>query len=99
MEIEYSITIFVIFAIVLLLIPSKFITSKEAGYITKWNDTYNKIDYLFTAMVAQADDDIVKSFHHAKTNEEREQLMIKLVKPYLRIHEEDELKKDTHRIT
>lgn len=92
-KIEYSITIFVIFAICLLLIPSKFITPKEAGYIAKWNDTYNKIEYMFTAMAAQADEDIVKSFRHAKTNEEREQLMIKLAKPYLRIHEEDALQK------
>lgn len=92
-KIEYSITIFVIFAIILLLIPSSFITSKEATYIHKWNETYNKVDYMFTAMTAQANENIVKGFHRAKTNEAREQLMITLVKPYLRIQEEDALKK------
>lgn len=92
-KIEYSITIFVVFAIILLLIPSNFIASKEAAYITKWNETYNKIDYMFTAMTAQADENIVKGFHRAKTNEQREKLMITLVKPYLRIHEEDALNK------
>lgn len=91
-KIEYSITIFVIFAIVLLLLPSSFISSKEAAYIHKWNETYNKVDYIFTAMTAQASENIVKGFHRAKTNEEREQLMITLVKPYLRIQEEDALK-------
>ncbi len=91
-KIEYSITIFVIFAIILLLIPSSFITSKEATYIHKWNETYNKVDYMFTAMTAQANENIVKGFHRAKTNEAREQLMITLVKPYLRIQEEDALK-------
>ncbi len=92
-KIEYSITIFVIFAIVLLLIPSNFIASKEANYISKWNETFNKMEYIFTAMNAQADADIVKSFKHAKTNEQREELMIKLVKPYMRINEQDELTK------
>lgn len=91
-KIEYSITIFVIFAIILLLLPSSFISSKEATYIHKWNETYNKVDYMFTAMTAQANENIVKGFHRAKTNEEREQLMITLVKPYLRIQEEDALK-------
>lgn len=91
-KIEYSITIFVIFAIILLLLPSSFISSKEAAYINKWNETYNKVDYMFTAMTAQANENIVKGFHRAKTNEEREHLMITLVKPYLRIQEEDALK-------
>ncbi len=64
-KIEYSITVFVIFGIILLLIPSKFIASKEAAYIylsgmklfTKWN-------IYFSAMNAQADSEIVKSFKH-----------------------------------
>lgn len=92
-KIEYSITIFVIFAVVLLLIPSNFIASKEANYISKWNETFNKMEYIFTAMNAQADADIVKSFKHAKTNEQREELMINLVKPYMRISEHDALTK------
>ena len=90
-KIEYSITIFVIFGIILLLLPSSLISSKEAAYISRWNETYHKMDYIFTAMAAQADSDIVKSFKKAKTNEEREQLMIRLVKPYLRLTEQDEL--------
>lgn len=92
-KIEYSITIFVVFGIILLLIPSNFIASKEAIYISKWNETINKMEYIFTAMNAQADADIVKSFKRAKTNEERERLMINLVKPYLRISEQDQLTK------
>ncbi|MDE6138425.1 MAG: hypothetical protein K2F57_03030 [Candidatus Gastranaerophilales bacterium] len=92
-KIEYSITIFVIFAIILLLIPSKFITSKEATYISQWNETIHKMEYIFSAMNAHADSDIVKSFKHAKSNSARENLMMNLVKPYLRITEYDELDK------
>lgn len=90
-KIEYSITIFVIFAIILLLLPSSFMSSKEAAYISKWNETFHKMEYVFNAMNAQADADIVKSFKRAKTNSEREALMIRLVKPYLRISDDDEL--------
>lgn len=92
-KIEYSITIFVIFTITLLLIPSKFISSKEATYISQWNDTLNKMEYIFTAMNAQVDSDIVKSLKRAKNNQERETLMMNLVKPYLRITEQDEVTK------
>lgn len=92
-KIEYSITIFVIFGIILLLIPSKFIASKEATYISQWNETIHKMEYIFSAMNAQADSDIVKSFKRAKSNAARENLMMNLVKPYLRITEFDELDK------
>ncbi len=90
-KIEYSLTIFVIFGVILLLFPSSFISSKEASYIAKWNDTYNKVDYTFSAISAQADVNIIKSFHKAKSNQDREQLLLKLVKPYLRINSEDEI--------
>ena len=60
-KIEYSITIFVIFAIVLLFIPTRIISSKEASFVSHWNDAYNKMNYIFSAMNAQADSDIIKS--------------------------------------
>lgn len=87
---EYSITIFVIFAVVLLLLPTSFITSKEAGYITKWNDTYNKIDYMFSAMNAHSDANIIKGLKKAKSYNQRENFVILLIKPYLRLVELDD---------
>jgi hypothetical protein len=42
-------------------------------------------------MNAQADAEIIKSFNHAKTNQEREKIMMTLVKPYLRVSAEDEV--------
>ncbi|MBR1424022.1 hypothetical protein IJ579_00490 [bacterium] len=91
-KIEYSITTIVIFAIVLLLTPtSMFITSKEAAYIAKWNETYAKADYAFSAMLAQANSDLVKGLKSAKTEEEKEMYMMELIKPYLRLKEHEYL--------
>lgn len=92
-KLEYSLTIIVIFATVLMIIPTRFIASKEASYISKWNDTYHKLEYVFSAMNAQADSDIIKSFKRAKSNHAREELMKNLVKPHLRITESDTIKK------
>jgi hypothetical protein len=44
-------------------------------------------------MKAQEDAEIIKSFKRAKTPQDREQILINLVKPYLRITEQDELTK------
>lgn len=91
-KIEYSLTIMVLFTILLFKIPTSF-ASKNAIYISKWNEEYNKIDYMITAMSAQAESDIVKGIKEATTNETREHLMMLLVKPYLRLTEDDNIKK------
>ena len=90
-KIEYAITIIIIFAIILLFIPTKFIASKEASFISTWNEIYHKIEYVFNAMNAHADADIAKGFKNAKNNQAREQMMMNLVKPYLRIHSDSDL--------
>ena len=92
-KIEYSLTIIIIFATILMFIPTQFMTSKEATYISKWNDTYHKMEYIFSAINAQVDTEIITSFKRAKTNHDREELMKNLAKPYLRITEDDVLKK------
>ena len=92
-KIEYSITIFVIFAIVLLFIPSRFIESKEASRISVWNEIFHKMEYVFNAMNAHAEADIVKGFKNAKDNVTRENMMMNMVKPYIRIFSQDELNK------
>ena len=91
-KIEYSITLLALFAFMLFMIPTSF-SSKGAMYISKWNEAYNKIDYMFSAMSAQADSDIVKGLKNATSNEKRENLMRLSVKPYLRLHEDSRLAK------
>lgn len=96
-KIEYSITLFVVFVIVLMFIPTKFISSKEVTYISLWNETINQVEYVFNAMNAHAESDIIKSLKKAKTDAERERLMMSLVKPYLRISEENSVPKKSYR--
>ena len=83
-RIEYSLTIFAIFTAILFFIPTSF-SSKAAVNISKWNSEYNKIEYMFSAMAAQAESEIVQNMKNAKSYNEREKYMIKLVKPYLRL--------------
>lgn len=85
-KIEYSYTLIVIFTVILFMIPTSF-SSKEAGHISHWNEVYNKLDYLFTAMSAQAESDIVKGLKNAQTLEQREFYMMQLVKAYLELTE------------
>jgi hypothetical protein len=85
-KIEYSYTLLVIFAVLLFMLPTSF-SSKNARYISRWNEVYNKLDYLFTAMSAQADSDIVLGLKKTKTPETREIIMMHLAKTYLELDE------------
>lgn len=92
-KLEYSITLFVLLGVFMLLVPIKFENYFQAGLISKWNDKYNKVSYMFTVINAQATDAILKSFADAKTAEQREKLLLQLIKPYLRIQYSEKLSK------
>ena len=85
-----------VFAVVLLLIPTSLFPSKEAYFVSKWNEVYVEVDYMFSAMTAQADDAIIKSMKNAKTEQDREKYMQLLVKPYLRLKDAEKLLKRYH---
>lgn len=91
-KIEYSYTLLVIFTVLLFMVPTSF-SSKNARYISRWNEVYNKLDYLFTAMSAQADSDIVRGLKNAKTSEMREFFMMYLAKSYLELDEVKDIHK------
>lgn len=97
-KIEYSLTLFVVFAIVLMIIPTKFISSKEVKYISLWNETINQVEYIFNAMNAHFETDIIKGLKKAKNNTERERLMMTLAKPYLRLSETNLVPKKFYKI-
>ncbi len=85
-KIEYSLTFLVVFTVLLFMIPTSF-SSKNANNISKWNEEYNKIEYMFSAMSAQENAEVAKSIKNSKDIEKREKYMMQLVKPYLRLKE------------
>ncbi len=87
-KLEYSITLFVILGLIMLFVPVKIENYFQASLISKWNEKYNKVAYMFTVINAQADDEILKSFSEANA-EQREKILLQLIKPYLRIHYSD----------
>ena len=90
-KIEYSYTFIVIFTVFLFMIPTSF-SSKNAKLISRWNEIYTKLDYIFTAMSAQADSDIIKGLKSAQTSDVREYYMMLLAKSYLDVTDAGKLK-------
>lgn len=85
LKLEHSIFLFVLFGILLLVMPTSFENTRQAGFISKWNEKFNRVEYMFSVINAHVTDDILRSMNKAKTPDERESLLLALVKPYLRI--------------
>lgn len=92
-KLEYSITLFVLLGFLMLLTPVKLENYWQAQMITRWNDKLDKVSYMFSVINAQITDEILKSFSIADSPEQREKLLLQLIKPYLRIHQTDKFPK------
>ncbi len=84
-KLEYSITLFVIAFLGLLLLPVSVSNPWQARFISKWNERFNRAEYMFSVIKTHMTDETRASFNAAQTPKDREALMLALVKPYLRI--------------
>jgi len=87
-KLEYSIALFVMLGVILLLMPVSIESTRQANAISKWNEKLNRVEYMFSVINAHITDDILTSMKKAKTPQEREAILLALVKPYLRINAE-----------
>jgi hypothetical protein len=87
-KVEHTIVLFVIIGIALLLMPFSLTNTRQANFISKWNERYNKADYMFQVIRAHITNDIIKSFENAKDSDERTKLILQLIKPYMRVNTE-----------
>lgn len=85
LKLEYAITLVIMFAVLLLFIPFDIESTVQANFISRWNDKYLKLEYLFDVLDTHESDEILKSFKRAKNAEEREAILINLIQPYLRL--------------
>ena len=85
-KLEYSIALFVMLGVILLIMPVSIENTRQANFISKWNEKFNRVEYMFSVINAHVTDDMIKSMNKAATSQEREKILLALVKPYLRIN-------------
>lgn len=86
-RVEYTITLLALYTVLLLVMPTSIKSTVQASLTTKWKDTYNKMTYVQDAILKQEQSEILTSFRRAKTEEERENLIIEIIKPYFRLND------------
>ncbi len=88
LKMEYSLLLLVIVGVALMLLPLSAGNVRQANFISKWNEKYNRLEYMFSVINAHVTDDMILSMKRAKTPQEREQLLLTIIKPYLRVNTE-----------
>ena len=92
-KLEYSIALFFMLGTILLMMPVSIENTRQANFISKWNEKYNRVDYVFQVINAHITGELLTSFNKAKTPQEREKLLLQIVKPYLRLNTEQPVSK------
>lgn len=85
LKLEYTVTLVIMFAIAILIIPFDLESTVQANFISRWLDKLSRLEYMFQVIDTHENDEILKSFKRAKTADEREKILINLIEPYFRL--------------
>ena len=60
-KLEYSIALFVFLGVLLLVMPVSIENTRQANFISKWNEKLNRVEYMFSVINAHISDDMLKA--------------------------------------
>ena len=86
--IEVVFVFLLIFGVTFFVLPRALNTTKQARFISKWSESYSELEYIFFALKAQKDVEIYEEVKKAPTDGSREEIIVNIIKPYLRIKSE-----------
>ena len=82
---EISVVLVLIILTFILVMPNIIEDNKKIDRITKWKTTYQNLEYIFSALSAQATETDNAAFKKAVNNDEKADLLFNMLSPYLRV--------------
>lgn len=83
--VEVVFVFILILVVTFLILPKSLNNTKQAKFISKWSETYTQLEYMFSVIKAQQNGELEEKIKNAKDNEERKNILLETIKPYLRI--------------
>lgn len=83
--IEVIIVFMAILGVTFFILPRVMDNTKQAKLISRWSQKYSELEYIFSVLKAQKDLEVFKEVNLATDNTVREDIVLQIVKPYLRI--------------
>lgn len=91
-KLEYTITMLVVFSVILLMLPTSIQSTFQADLIKKWNNCYGKLSYMKDVMSKHEQENMLAQLKRTQDKSEREKIITMIIKPYLRLSEHSYLK-------
>lgn len=83
--VEIIVVVSIIILTAIIMIPNIIDDNKKLHTISQWKHTYKNIEYVFSAIKAQASETDKIAIEKTKTNDEREDVLCDLINPYFRM--------------
>lgn len=83
--IEVIAVFLLILGVTFFILPMSLDNTKQARLISKWTEVYSEMEYMFSVIKAQTDGYLEEQFKRAPDNKGRTELLLGVVRPYLRI--------------
>lgn len=83
--IEVVVVFLIILGFAFFIIPKSMENTKQARLISKWIEKYSDLEYMFSVIKAQEDSKLKEDFAKAQDNDQMNQVLLDVIKPYLRI--------------
>lgn len=83
--IEVIVVFLLILGVTSLILPTTLNNTKHARLISKWTSTYSNLEYIFSVLKAQNNLEVYKKIDNAPSNEQRESMVLGVIKPYFRM--------------
>ena len=81
---EFAIIFFIILGIIFLILPFSFENARQASFISKWNEKFNRVKYTFSVINAHISDEIIVDMKNSNMTP----IFLTTIKPYMRINTE-----------
>lgn len=82
--VEVVVVFLLILGVTFLILPRSLDSTKHARFISQWHEKYSEVEYMFSVIKAQGDCELKEKFQDAHNNNERTEILLQTIKPYLR---------------
>lgn len=83
--IEVVVVFLLVLGVTFFILPKSLDSTKQARLISKWTTTYSDLEYMFSVIKAQKDSEIKEKIKDAANDNDRSEVLLDAIKPYLRI--------------
>lgn len=83
--IEVVMVFLLILGVTFFIVPKNLNSIKQAKLISKWTQKYTELEYMFSVIKAQQEEELHKKISNATDDGVRKDILLETIKPYLRV--------------